>query len=46
MTTQRQADMLDMSFKKLERDIGEAWSGFDIWWRKSKLWWGTLFFWW
>ena len=43
ITTQRQAEMLDMSFQKLERDVGKAWSGTDIWWKKTKLWWGTVF---
>jgi TP901 family phage tail tape measure protein len=39
---QQEADMLDQSMKYLERDIGEAWSGFDIWVKKAKLWWGSL----
>lgn len=41
-STQFQVNMLDQSMKMLERDIGEAWSGLDIWFKKSKLWWGTL----
>jgi len=41
-TAQTQADILDQMMKNLERDIGEAWSGFDIWWKKTQLWWGTL----
>jgi len=42
-TEQFKADMLGQAMKDLERDIGEAWSGIDIWWKKTKLWWGTIF---
>lgn len=40
--TQMQVDILAQSMAYLERRIGEAWSGFDIWWKKTQLWWGTL----
>lgn len=40
-TQQRQAEILAKSFELVERKIGEAWSGVDIWWRKAKLWWAT-----
>jgi TP901 family phage tail tape measure protein len=42
-TQQKLADILEQSMQKVERSIGEAWSGVDIWWKKSQLWWGTLF---
>jgi TP901 family phage tail tape measure protein len=41
-TSQMQADILSQSMQYLERDIGKAWSGFDIWAKKAKLWWGSL----
>jgi TP901 family phage tail tape measure protein len=44
MNTQKMlADILTQSMEKINRSIGEAWSGVDIWWKKSQLWWGTLF---
>jgi len=42
-TQQKLADILDQSMQKVERSVGEAWSGVDIWWKKVQLWWGTLF---
>ena len=42
-TQQMLANILEQSMQKIERSIGEAWSGVDIWWKKSQLWWGTLF---
>ena len=41
-TQQRQAQILATSMDLVERKIGEAWSGVDIWWQKSRLWWATL----
>ena len=41
-TSQFAADVLAQQMKVLERSIGEAWSGFDLWIKKSKLWWGTF----
>ena len=41
-TQKRQAEILASSMELVERKIGEAWSGVDIWWKKTQLWWGTL----
>lgn len=41
-TQQMMADILTQSMEKVNRSIGEAWSGVDIWWKKAQLWWGTL----
>ena len=41
-TEQRNAEILAQSFELVERRIGEAWSGADMWWRKAKLWWATF----
>ncbi len=40
-TEKRNAEILAQSFELVERKIGEAWGGVDIWWRKAKLWWAT-----
>jgi len=40
--SQMQVDILANSMERLERSIGSAWSGVDMWWKKSQLWWGTL----
>lgn len=40
--TQMQVDILAQSMQHLERRIGAAWSGVDIWWKKTQLWWGSL----
>ena len=43
MNTQKtMVDILQQNMENLERGIGEAWSGFDIWWKKTQIWWGTL----
>ncbi|RPI86131.1 MAG: phage tail tape measure protein [Nitrosopumilales archaeon] len=43
MNTQKtMSDILTQSMEKVNRSIGEAWSGVDIWWKKAQLWWGTL----
>lgn len=41
-TAQMESDMLGQSMEYLERRVGEAWHGVDIWWRKTQLWWGTF----
>lgn len=41
-TERRKAEILAQSFELVERKIGEAWAGVDIWWKKAQLWWGTL----
>ncbi len=43
MNTQKiMSDILTQSMEKVNRSIGEAWTGVDIWWKKAQLWWGTL----
>jgi len=42
-TQQQMADILSQSMEKVNRGIGEAWTGFDMWWKKAQLWWGTFF---
>lgn len=43
MNTQKMmVDILEQSMQKIERSIGEAWTGVDIAWKKIQLWWGTL----
>jgi hypothetical protein len=41
-TQQQQADMLDQTMAQVNRDVGEAWSGFDLWAKGVQVWWGTL----
>jgi len=41
-TAQRQAEILTQQLEYAERKVGEAWSGFELWWRKTKVWWGTF----
>ena len=41
-TTKMEADILTQSLEKVQREIGEAWSDIDIWFKKTQLWWGTL----
>jgi len=42
-TQQQMADILSQSMEKVNRGIGEAWTSFDMWWKKAQLWWGTFF---
>jgi len=41
-TQERQVAILGNAMEQAERQIGEAWSGVDIWWKKAKLWWTTF----
>ena len=41
-TQQQQADMLDQTMAQVNRSVGEAWSGFDLWAKGAQVWWGTL----
>lgn len=43
LASQTQADIVTQHMEALNRSVGESWSGFDIWWKKTQLWWGTLF---
>ena len=44
MTTQQKlADVIEQNMQEVNRSVGEAWSGFDLWWKKTQVWWGTLF---
>jgi len=38
-----QVDVLDQTMAQLERRVGEVFTGFEIWWKKTQVWWGTLF---
>jgi len=42
-TQQTLANIMDQTMKQIERGIGESWSGFDLWIKKTQIWWGTLF---
>jgi len=40
-TAQYQAKVLEQQLEVAQRAIGEAWSGIDIWFKKTQVWWGT-----
>jgi uncharacterized protein YoxC len=42
LSAQTQADIVAQHMEYLNRRVGEAWHGFDIWWKKAQVWWGTL----
>lgn len=41
-TQQTMANILGQQMEQVNRQIGDAWSGVDIWWKKAELWWKTL----
>jgi TP901 family phage tail tape measure protein len=41
-TAQFAMNVLTQQLEFLERQIGETWTEFDIWWKKSQVWWGAL----
>jgi TP901 family phage tail tape measure protein len=41
-TQQKLADVIEQTMERINRSVGKAWSGMDLWWKKTQVWWGSL----